>query len=105
MNFKIGKVILRVNTAHPFFKKLFEPLSLLAQSPSALNFREDEGEHDSDLAERLSQALVSLQLMLLALARTQSEMTVHDDHGERQRTFDLLRKQWSMNLATQLTLA
>ena len=104
VDFKIGKVILRINTAHPFFKQLFEPLSLLAQHASTLNFGEDEGEHDSDLAERLSQALVSLQLMLLSLARTQSEMTVHDDNGERQRTFDLLRRQWSLNLANQLTL-
>lgn len=104
VDFKLGKVILRVNSAHPFFRNLFEPLSLLAQHASTLNFGDEDGEHDSDLAGRLSQALVSLQLLLLSLARTQSEMTVHDDNGERQRTFDQLRKQWSMNLATQLTL-
>jgi hypothetical protein len=104
VDFKLGKVILRINSAHPFFKQLYEPLGLLAQHASTPSLGEEEGEHDSDLAGRLSQALISLQFLLMSLARTQSEMSVHDENGERQRTFDLLRKQWSLNLATLLTL-
>lgn len=105
VDFRLGKVILRINSAHPFFKHLYEPLSLLAQHASTIDFGGEEGELDSDLADRLTQALVNLQLLLMSLARTQSEMTVHDDSGERQRTFDTLRKQWSMNLATLLTVS
>lgn len=104
-DFKFGKVILTINTAHPFFQKLYEPLSLLAKRASAINHADDETEAESDLAAGCSEAVVNLQLLLLSLARTQSEMTVNDESGDRQRSFELLRKQWSMNLATQLTSA
>jgi hypothetical protein len=102
VDFKLGKVILTINTAHPFFTKVYEPLSRTAKAVSLVGEAEGDTEADRDLAQGCSEALVSLELLLMSLARTQSEMTADDD-VERQRTFDLLRKQWSMNLATQLT--
>lgn len=102
IDFKLGKVILTINTAHPFFTKVYEPLSRAAKAASLAGETEGDTEADRELAQDCSEALVSLELLLMSLARTQSEMTTNDD-AERQRTFDLLRKQWSMNLATQLT--
>jgi hypothetical protein len=103
VDFTLGKVILNINTAHPFFTKLYEPLSRAAKAASLAGEAEGETEADRDLAQSCSEALVSLELLLMSLARTQSEMTTNDEEPGRQRTFDLLRKQWSMNLATQLT--
>jgi hypothetical protein len=102
VDFQLGKVILTINSAHPFFTKLYEPLSRAAKAAGLAGESGGDTEADRDLAQGCSEALVSLELLLMSLARTQSEMMTNDD-AERQRTFDLLRKQWSMNLATQLT--
>ena len=105
VDYKFGRIILTVNTAHSFFKRIYEPVGLLAQRANMANQPGEEVELDHDLAARCSEAIVGLQLLLLSLARTQSEMTVNDESGERQRSFEQLRRQWSQNLATQLSLA
>jgi hypothetical protein len=101
---KYGRIILTINTAHPFFKHIYEPVSLLAQRAIVFNQTSEDDELEPDLAARCAETIVGLQLLLLSLARTQSTMTVNDSDGELQRTFDTLRKQWSQNLATQLSL-
>ena len=39
-----------------------------------------------------------------SLARTQSTMLVNDTMSELRNTFDRLRRQWSLDLATQLDM-
>jgi hypothetical protein len=105
VDYKLGKVILTVNTAHAFFDKLYRPLSNVAKRAAELKAGDGEAEIDAATAEECSQVLISLQLFLLSLGRTQSEMVSADPSGERQKVFDVLRRQWSLNLDTQLTSA
>ena len=104
VDFKLGKVILTINTAHAFFNKVYKPLSTLARVAVEANAADGEGQIDAATTEEASQVLTNLQLMLLSLARTQSEMIATDASGERQKVFDNLRRQWSINLDTQLTV-
>lgn len=104
VDFQLGKVILTINTAHPFFTKLYEPLSRLSQSPEV----EDEqlGENGSGLTAKGastegSELLIALQMVLLSLARVQSQMSTSGD-SERLQLFETLRTEWSSTLKTQL---
>lgn len=102
---RFGKIILTINTAHPFYERLYAPLSSAALT---LDTRSAEGA-PADVYENAAEpqtfrgakeALVALQLLLLSLARTQSSMALQDP--ERTHTFDLFRKEWSDTYATQL---
>jgi hypothetical protein len=97
VDFQLGRVILTINSAHPFFKSIYEPLSKLAKLPRGEN--EDEFGIDGEIAADM---VPSLELLLLSLARTQSTMLANDTAGELRRIFDRLRRQWSLDLATQL---
>ncbi len=102
---RFGKIILTINTAHPFYERLYEPLSRAALT---LDTRAAEGapaDAEDNAAEPQTfkgaqDALVALQLMLLALARAQASMALQDP--DRTQTFDLFRKEWSETYATQL---
>lgn len=102
---RFGKIILTINTAHPFYERLYEPLSRAALT---LDTRAAEGapvDAEDNAAESQTfkgaqDALVALQLMLLALARAQASMALQDP--DRTQTFDLFRKEWSETYATQL---
>ena len=106
IDFKHGKVILTLNTAHPFYTKLYEPLATLARRTADAESGDGGGDEEAVTgnvsAADFANALTTLQLLLLSLGRTQSEMVAADAGGERQRVFDTLRKQWSMNLDHQL---
>lgn len=103
---RYGKIILTINTAHPFYERLYAPLSDAALT---LDTRTAEGaptDPDENAAEPQTfkgakEALVALQLMLLSLARAQAAMALQDP--ERTQTFELFRKEWSDTYATQLT--
>lgn len=99
-DFKHGKVILTINTAHPFFKKVWEPLSEMAKAVDLVG--EDEaGEIDPAAAGgKCAQVLVALQLMLHSLARTQGQLGTAGD--EARQVLENFRREWSSNLATQL---
>jgi hypothetical protein len=99
-DFQLGRVILTINSAHPFFASIYEPLSKLSKRPMAA---EDSEDSDVDV-EPTSEMLVSLELLLLSLARTQSTMLANDTAGELRPVFDRLRRQWSLDLATQLNM-
>lgn len=104
-DFKYGKVILTINTAHAFFKKIWQPLSEIAKTIDAVG--ETDGDEDgvaveTSAAANCAEILVSLQLLLHALARTQGQMSAHDDDGEHRQLFEKLRREWSANLETQL---
>ncbi len=100
VDFQLGRVILTINSAHPFFKVIYEPLGKLSKRPAGTNG--DEGEADSALVA--AEMLASLELLLLSLARTQSTMLVNDTDGGLRNTFDRMRRQWSLDLETQLNI-
>jgi hypothetical protein len=88
VDFKLGKVILTINTAHPFHEKLYQPLAALSKKASAIRSGEPDGddtEVDVAFLEECSEVLVNLRLLLLSLGRTQSEMCAVDTTGERDR--------------------
>ena len=96
-DFKFGRVILTINTAHPFFTKLYEPLSKMVISNGGST---EDPDAPTDISEQ-SDLLVALQLLLLSLARTQSVMCSDGDSVKNQ-LFDNLRKEWSNSLQTHL---
>lgn len=104
-DFRFGKVILTINTAHEFFEKIWQPLSEL--SKMAVNGEDVDDESAdglNDVGRTCSEVLIGLQSLLLSLARTQSQFSGRD-HGsesEFEQLFDKLRREWSNNLATQL---
>ena len=106
VEYKLRKIILRINTAHPFFEGLYKPLAQIAKRSADVRIggEEDEIEFDAELVKSCADALVTLELMLLSLARTQSEMTWNDQEGTTQRLLDKLRRQWSLNFMNQLNV-
>ena len=98
--YKFGKLILRVNTAHPFYQKVWQPLGDLAKTTIKSNGDEVEGLGE-EIAESTRKALLGLQLLLLSLARAQTQMLTGDATGEHTQLFRNLRKAWSDVLETQ----
>ena len=102
-DFKHGKVILTINTAHPFFKKVWEPLSDLAK---VVDLASEDGMRRGGRSclcccgDQAVQVLVALQLMLHSLARTQGQRS--PPGTMRGRCLENFRREWSSNLATQL---
>ena len=102
-DFKFGKVILTINTAHPFFTKVWQPLSELASTTEAATEMSDDGlEITTDVSAICREALVGIQAMLLSLGRTQGQMIGGSTGSEQARIFNALRTQWSENLSVQL---
>jgi len=97
VDFKFQKVVLTINTAHPFFTKLYAPLSKLARLGPTNGEEEIEGNPDPEHTE----LLVTLQLMLLSLARTQSVICADEDPAKI-HLFEAIRKEWSNSLQTHL---
>src|SRR5262249_38083201 len=101
VEFVCGKVVLTLNTAHGFFKKIWEPLSHLSRTAEDATGEEADGQAEASVAGTCSEVLEGLQLLLHSLARAQSQMGVME--GEMiQRVFKKLRSEWSENLETQL---
>jgi hypothetical protein len=102
-DYKYGKVILTLNTAHPFFQRIWQPLSELSNTADVAQETGDESvEVSAGVGETCRETLVGIQSMLLSLARTQSQLSIDDGDGERQQIFEKLRREWSENLTTQL---
>jgi hypothetical protein len=99
-DYQYGKVILTLNTAHPFYTKLYQPLVKLVAAAS-VDGVDDEGSEGPVDCEA-NEVVVSLQLLLMSLARTQGQMTAGSEGDERRELFDTLRRQWSDNLRVQL---
>jgi hypothetical protein len=105
-DFEFGKVILKINTAHAFFQKIWEPLRAFNKAVDASDASNGDNLElviDKETAANCSETLVSIQLLLLSLARTQGQMSSSSDEDFNAQLFDRLRKEWSDNLQTQLT--
>ena len=104
IDFQFGKIILTINTAHPFYTKLYDPIAQL--SPSDKNDDHDGAEEGEDGNDSIpSEILVALQMLLFSLGRAQSQMDLDSENSERAKLFKDLRNEWSENLKTQLTTA
>lgn len=104
-DFKFGKVILTINTAHPFFERIWQPVSELSKLEETPEETEDETLGVSTgVAKTCSEVLIGVQSLLLSLARTQSQLCSRDtdSDSEFEQLFNKLRTEWSGNLATQL---
>jgi hypothetical protein len=100
---RFGKVILTLNSAHPFFLKVWQPLSDLAKAADASQENSDDAtELSKGAATTAKEVLVAIQLTLLALARTQSQLCEHDDQSDHHKLFLKMQREWSTNLETQL---
>lgn len=105
---RYGKIILTINTAHPFYQHLYEPLSNAALTldtrvAEGAPANAEENAAEPQTFQGAKDALIALQLMLLSLARTQSSMSLQD--VQRTQIFELFRKEWSDTYAMQLAAA
>ena len=93
---RYGRVILTLNSAHPFFSELYEPLR-------AMNTGGEPEEKDidaTDLPDEASGPLVALELLLLSLARTQASMSA--DNEDTRKTLDTMQREWSETYRVQM---
>lgn len=94
---RFGRIILTINTAHPFFTELYDPVSKLSAPAGS----EDDGDVGGSPSEAQQGPIVALELLLLSLARTQSRLAqTGDDAG---KLLELLRREWSDTYRIQIT--
>jgi len=93
---RFGRIILTINTAHPFFGELYDPVRKMG-APHASGDGEEVGPPPSDAKPG---PILALDLLLLSLARTQSRLSETDDI---RRLLDILRREWSETYRVQLT--
>jgi len=94
---RYGRVILTINTAHPFYERLYRPLAEMAQRTS-----EAEEGHETQEAGAESPLAVALDLLLLSLARTQSVMGAGKEARNPGDLFEDMRREWSDTLKKQM---
>jgi hypothetical protein len=92
---RFGRVILTINTAHPFFSELYDPVRKMTMLPSA----------DDETAAKTPDAdkgpILALDLLLLSLARTQGRLSSTSE--DARKLLDVLRREWSDAYRVQLT--
>ena len=94
---QFGRVILTVNTAHPFFSELYDPVRKIEASQAD----GDGGTVGATPTASKSEPIIALDLLLLSLARTQSRLGNASE--ENRRLLDALRREWSETYRIQLT--
>lgn len=93
---KFGRVILTINTAHPFFSQLYKPLRELEIKEAV------ESENPSDhLVPSSKGPVIALELLLLSMARAQSVLS--RENPDAPKIFDTFRRAWSDTYRIQLT--
>jgi hypothetical protein len=100
VDYRFGKVILTINTDHPFYDRLYKPLVELSGNPSAAVEDAEDGSANCN-----SELVIMLQLLLLSLARAQSQLTSGPEGDDRREVFGMLQKEWTENLRTQMRTA
>jgi len=86
---KFGRVVLTVNTAHPFFSKLYEPLLKL----------DADAEEDGG-GNKVKGPTVALELLLFSLARAQ--ILISRGNADAGKMFETFRDSWSRGYKIQL---
>lgn len=95
-----GRIILTINTAHPFYTELYEPLRKLEAADEGEGTDEAGGQPPAP-AEGNGGPSVALDLLLLSLARTESRLASADD--DARKLLENLRKEWSDTYRIQMT--
>ncbi len=103
--YQFGKLILRVNTAHSFYQKVWQPLADLAKKAIPTTGGDEVEGIEGGVAESARKALLGLELLLLSLARAQTQMVTGNPSDQQSHWFRNLRKAWSDVLDTQLSNA
>ena len=93
-----GRIILTINTAHPFFTLLYDPVRKIGVTGSN---GDDADSITAAQQDTNSGPILALELMLLSLARTQSRLAANSD--EARHVLDGLRREWSETYRVQLT--
>ena len=95
---RFGRIIMTINTAHPFFSKLYEPLKkgLVA---AAVEEADEVGDMPAT-SSTLDGPIIALDLLLLSLARTQSILSNNND--DARKVLEGFRKEWSDSYRVQL---
>jgi Histidine kinase-, DNA gyrase B-, and HSP90-like ATPase len=94
---RFGRVILTINTAHPFFSELYDPVRKMVTAASA------DGDDESRPSDSASHGpTLALDLLLLSLARTQSRLSATSE--DARKLLDVLRREWSEAYRVQLTV-
>jgi hypothetical protein len=92
---KFGRVILTINTAHPFFAQLYKPLREMEVKEVV------ESENSAEHLVPISKGpVVALELLLLSMARAQSVMS--RENPDMAKVFDTFRRAWSDTYRIQL---
>ncbi len=94
---RYGRVILSINTAHPFYSELYDPLRKL----DVLDITGDEENNSAKHVRDQTGPLVALELMLVSLARTQAGLSLENE--DALLTLETLQREWSESLRIQLT--
>ena len=94
---QFGRVILTINTAHPFFSDLYDRVRKIDTSHGD----GDAGTVGATPTASKPEPIVALDLLLLSLARTQSRLSNASE--ENRRLLDALRREWSETYRIQLT--
>ncbi len=93
-----GRVILTINTAHPFYTHLYEPLTRL----DVVETEEEGGGLEVTQDDAKAGATLALDLLLLSLARVQSRLS--DTSEEAEKVLEILRREWSETYRIQLSV-
>lgn len=93
---RFGRVILTINSAHPFYSELYEPLLESSKTPKEAD--SEDGLPSSREAD--DGPVVALELLLLSLARTHSRLEAASD--DARQILDSLRREWSETYRVQL---
>ncbi len=93
---RFGRVILTINTAHPFFTDLYDPVRKMGMVQTVA----DSDEVAVVPTEAQPGPLVALDLLLLSLARTQSRLSSTSE--DARRLIDALRREWSEAYRVQM---
>jgi hypothetical protein len=88
-----------INTAHPFFTKLYEPLKK-GLVTAVVDDADEVGEAPATTTI-LDGPIIALDLLLLSLARTQSVLSNNND--DTRKVLEGFRKEWSDSYRVQLT--
>jgi hypothetical protein len=93
---RFGRIILTINTAHPFFTALYDPVSKIGLSQAGAEDEDASAPHSVPHGP-----IVALDLLLLSLARTQSRLAGTSE--EAGHLLNTLRREWSETYRVQMT--
>ncbi|MEX5268883.1 ATP-binding protein [Kocuria sabuli] len=84
-----GSVVIRINTRHPFYREVWEPLKAISESEIGLP-------HSKESIDTARRTIEAMSLMLIAYGKAESM------HENPERQYGELRDHWGMFLSTMM---